>query len=332
MCKLLQSRRHLTSLLPSLLLLLPLLSMIATPAVAQNYPTKPVRIMTAFPPGGPTDLIGRPIAQKFQEALGQPFIVDYKPGGNATIGTDYAAKAAADGYMLLLIPPSHTTNPSTQKSLPYDTLKDFTGISPLSRGEVVLITHPKLPVNSVKELVALAKSQPGKLNYASSGTGGSLHLGGELFKMVAGIDMVHIAYKGAAPALTDVMGGTADLMFISAVPAVAQIKSGKVRLLAVASPKRSVTYPDAPTVAETYPKFEIGSNYGLIAPAATPRAVVSRLNGALKDILASPDIKKTFNGLGVEPWWDTPEGFTGWVRDEVTKWSTVAKAINYQPE
>ena len=317
----------------SLAVLLASCSLLLTaPAGAQNYPTRPVRIMTAFPPGGPTDLIGRPIAQKLQEALGQPFIVDYKPGGNATIGTDYVAKSAPDGYMLLLIPPSHTTNPSTQKALPYDTLKDFTGVSPLSRGEVVLITNPKLPVNSVKELVSLAKSQPGKLNYASSGTGGSLHLGGELFKMVAGIDMVHIAYKGAAPALTDVMAGTADLMFISAVPAVAQIKSGKVRLLAVASPRRSTTYPDTPTVAETYPKFEVGSNYGLIAPAATPKAAIAKLNSALEKILASPEIKKTFNGLGVDPWWDTSDNFTEWVRDEVNKWGTVAKAIHYVPE
>lgn len=304
----------------------------AIAAVAQNYPTKPVRIMTAFPPGGPTDLVGRAVGQKLQEALGQPFLVDYKPGGNATIGTDFVAKSPADGHMLLLIPPSHTTNPSTQKSLPYDTLKDFTGVSPLTRGLVVLITHPKLPANSVKELVALAKANPGKQNYASSGTGGSLHLGGELFKMVAGINAVHVAYKGAAPALTDVMAGTADWMFISAVPAMAQIKSGKVRLLAVASPKRSNNYPDIPAVAETFPKFEVGSNYGLIAPAATPRPVIGRLNGALEKILATPEIRKTFNGFGVEPWWDTPENFNVWVRDEVNKWAAVAKAINYVPE
>jgi tripartite-type tricarboxylate transporter receptor subunit TctC len=304
----------------------------AIAAVAQTYPAKPVRIMTAFPPGGPTDLVGRAVGQKLQEALGQPFLVDYKPGGNATIGTDFVAKSPADGYMLLLIPPSHTTNPSTQKSLPYDTLKDFTGVSPLTRGLVVLITHPKLPANSVKELVALAKANPGKQNYASSGTGGSLHLGGELFKMVAGINAVHVAYKGAAPALTDVMAGTADWMFISAVPAMAQIKSGKVRLLAVASPKRSNNYPDIPAVAETFPKFEVGSNYGLIAPAATPRPVIGRLNGALEKILATPEIRKTFNGFGVEPWWDTPENFNAWVRDEVNKWAGVAKAINYVPE
>lgn len=304
----------------------------AVPALAQNYPTKPVKIMTAFPPGGPTDLIGRAVAQKFQEALGQPFLVDYKPGGNATIGTDFVAKSPADGYMLLLIPPSHTTNPSTQKSLPYDTLKDFTGISPLSRGLVVLIAHPRFPANSVKELVALAKANPGRQNYASSGTGGSLHLGGELFKMVAGIDAVHVAYKGAAPALTDVMGGTAEWMFISAVPAMAQIKSGKVKLLAVASPSRSASHPDVPAMAETFPKFEIGSNYGLIAPAATPRPVIGRLNGALEKILATPEIRKTFNGFGVEPWWDTPENFTAWVREEVNKWAAVAKAIKYVPE
>ena len=304
----------------------------ALPAVAQNYPTRPVTIMTAFPPGGPTDLLGRAIAPRLQELLGQPFLVDYKPGGNATIGTNVAARATPDGHMILLIPPSHTTNPSTQKSLPYDTLKDFTGVSPLSRGEVVLITNPKLPANSVKELVALAKSKPGKLNYASSGTGGSLHLGGELFKMVAGIDALHVAYKGAAPALTDVVSGTADYMFISAVPAVAMIKSGKVRLLAVASPKRSTTYPDVPTVAETFPRFEVGSNYGLIAPAKVPQPVIAKLNGALEKVLASAEVKKTFNNLGVEPWWDTPEVFTAWVRDEVVKWAAVAKAINYVPE
>ncbi len=312
-------------------LLLPLL--LPGMTSAQNYPTKPIRIITAFPPGGPTDLLARPVGQKLLEALGQPVIVDYKPGGNAIIGTDYVAKAAPDGYTLLLIPPSHTTNPSTQKSLPYDTLKDFTGVSMLAHGEVVLVANPKFPANSVKELVALAKSQPGKLNYASSGTGGSLHLGAELLKMVAGIDMVHIAYKGAGPALMDVVAGTADLMFISAAPAVAQIKAGKVRLLAVASVKRSTTYPDVPTVAEAgYTKFEVGSDYGLIAPAATPRPVINRLNGALEKILTTPDIKQVFNGLGVEPWWTTPEQHSAWIRDEVAKWASVAKAIKYQPE
>ena len=312
-------------------LLLPCL--MAGVACAQNYPTKPIRIITAFPPGGPTDLLARPVGQKLLEAMGQPVIVDYKPGGNAIIGTDYVAKSPADGYTLLLIPPSHTTNPSTQKSLPYDTLKDFTGVSTIAHGEVVLVANPKFPASNVKELVALAKSQPGKLNYASSGTGGSLHLGAELLKMVAGIDMVHIAYKGAGPALMDVVAGTADLMFISAAPAVAQIKAGKVRLLAVASLKRSSTYPDVPTVAESgYAKFEVGSDYGLIAPAATPRPTINRLNGALEKILATPDVKQAFTGLGVEPWWTTPEQHTAWIRDEVAKWAAVAKAIKYQPE
>ena len=312
-------------------LLLPWL--LAAPAWAQTYPAKPIRIITAFPPGGPTDLLARPVGQKLLETLGQPVIVDYKPGGNAMIGTDYVAKSPADGYTLLLIPPSHTTNPSTQKSLPYDTLKDFAGISTIAHGEVVLVANTKFPAGNVKELVALAKSQPGKLNYASSGTGGSLHLGTELLKMVAGIDMVHIAYKGAGPALLDVVAGTADLMFISAAPAVAQIRAGKVRLLAVASLKRSSTYPDIPTVAEAgYAKFEVGSDYGLIAPAATPRPVINRLNGALEKILATPDIKQAFNGLGVEPWWSTPEQHTAWIRDEVAKWAAVAKAIKYQPE
>ncbi len=309
------------------------LATMAGPVLAQNYPTRPVRIVTAFPPGGPTDLLARPVGAKLQEALGQPFIVDYKPGGNAVIGTDFVAKSAPDGYTLLLIPPSHTTNPSTQKSLPYDTLKDFTGVSGVANGLVVLITHPKLAVNSVKDIIAMAKASPGKLNYASSGTGGSLHLGGELFKMLAGIDMVHVAYKGAAPALQDVVAGTADLMFISVAPAVAQIKSGKVRLMAVGSLKRSATYPDIPTVAESgLAKFEVGSDYGLLAPGATPRPVITRLNGAMEKLLALPDIKQIFNNIGVEPWHTTPEAHSAWVRDEVNKWSAVAKAIKYVPE
>ena len=302
-------------------------------AGAQSYPGKPVRIINAFPPGGPTDLMSRAIGPKLGESLGQPVIVEYKPGANARIGTDYVAKSAADGYTLLLIPPSHLTNPSTQKNLPYDSLKDFTGVSPVAHGDVVLLVNPKLPINSVKELVALAKSRPGKLNYASATTGGSLHLGAELLKLVAGFDMLMVPYNGAGPALQDLIAGTADLMFVSAAPAIAQIRAGRVRLIAVASLKRSSSFPDTPTVVEAgYAKFEIGSDYGIIAPAATPRPVINRLNGALEKILATPEVRPIFAGLGVEPWWDTPEQYTTWIRDEVEKWAAVARAIKYQPE
>ena len=312
---------------------LTVLAALAGPVLAQNYPTRPVRIVTAFPPGGPTDLLARPVGAKLQEALGQPFIVDYKPGGNAVIGTDFVAKSAPDGYTLLLIPPSHTTNPSTQKSLPYDTLKDFTGVSGVANGLVVLITHPKLAVNSVKDIIAMAKASPGKLNYASSGTGGSLHLGGELLKVVAGIDMTHIAYKGAGPALTDVVAGTAELAFIAAPPAVPMIKAGKVRLIGVASLERAASFPDTPTVAEQgFPKFEVSSGYGLLTRTGAPPAAINRINAAMKGIVAMDDIKDLFARASVDPWYLTPAELQGWISDEVEKWQKVTKAIKYQPE
>ena len=299
---------------------------------AQTYPVKPVRFISPFPPGGPTDLLARPVGAKLMEILGQPFVIDYKSGAAGTIGADHVAKSAPDGYTLLVITGSFNTAPSSQQSLPYDTLKDFTGVSPLARGHSVLVVNPTIPASGLKALVALAKAQPGKLNYASSGAGSIVHLGMELFKLTAGINMVHVPYKGVSPALQDVIGGYVDLMFIGASPSIAQIKAGKVRALAVASPQRSPSFPDTPTIAELgYPKFEIGSNYGVMAPAATPRAVVSRLNAALEKILAHPDIKKAYAAFGVEPWWETSERFTAWIGEDVARWAAVAKAINYQP-
>lgn len=309
-----------------------LLSLLAAIASAQTYPGKPVRFISPFPPGGPTDLLARPVGTKLQEVLGQPFVIDYRSGASGTIGADYVAKSAPDGYTLLVITGSFTTAPSSHPSLPYDTLKDFTGVSPLARGHVLLVANPRIPASSLKALVALAKAQPGKLNYASSGAGGIVHLGMELFKLAAGVNMVHVPYKGVSPALQDVIGGYVDLMFIGASPSIAQIKAGKVRALAVASPQRSAAFPDTPTIAELgYPKFEIGSNYGIMAHAATPRAIVSRLNGALEKILAHPDIQKAYATLGVESWWDTSERFTAWIAEDVARWAGVAKAINYQP-
>ena len=310
-----------------------LLVVISELAGAQSYPNKPVRIISAFPPGGPTDLMSRAIGPKLGEALGQPIIVEYKTGANGRIGSDYVARSPADGYTLMLIPPSHTTNASTQKNLPYDTLKDFIGVSPVAHGDVVLLANPKLPITGVKELVALAKSRPGKLNYAAATTGGSLHLGAELLKLVAGIEMLTVPYNGAGPAMQDLIAGTADLMFVAAAPAIPQIKAGRVRLIAVASLKRSPAFPDTQTFVDAgYANFAIGSDYGILAPTATPRPIVNRLNGALEKILATPEIRTTFAGMGVEPWWDTPEQYTNWIREEVEKWAAVTKAIKYQPE
>ncbi len=302
-------------------------------ALAQVYPSRPVRLVSAFPPGGPTDILARPIGEKLTESFGQPFVIDFRTGANGILGSDFVAKSAADGHTLLVIPGSFTTSPSTQKSLPYDVLRDFTGVSPLARGQILLITNPKLPVSNLKDLIAFAKANPGKLNYGSSGTGGSVHLGMEMLNLVADIKMTHIPYKGAGPALIDVIAGNADLMFIGASPAVPHIKTGKVRLLAAASPRRSAGFPDTPTVAETgFPNFEIGSNYGIIAAAATARPIIARINAAIEKALSNADVRKFYIGSGVEPWWDQPEQYTAWLREDVARWFAVAKAINYQPE
>jgi tripartite-type tricarboxylate transporter receptor subunit TctC len=315
------------------LLALALCASSATGAQAQTFPVKPVRIVIAFTPGGPIDIVTRPVAQKLTEALGQPFVIDYKPGGNAMIGADNVAKSPADGYSLLTFSSGYTINPSTQKSLPYDTLRDLTGVAPIGRSHIIVIVNPNLPVRNIRELVALAKKQPGKLNFASSGTGGSLHLGGELLKVVAGIDMTHIAYKGAGPALTDVVAGTADLAFIAAPPAVPMIKAGKVRLIGVASLERAASFPDTPTVAEQgFPKFEVSSGYGLLTRTGSPAAAINRINAAMKGIVAMDDIKDLFAKASVDPWYLTPAELQGWISDEVEKWQKVTRAIKYQPE
>ena len=302
-------------------------------AFAQNFPIKPVRLIIPFAPGGPQEITLRPVAQKMTEALGQPMVIDFKPGAAAVIGADYVAKSAPDGYTLLIITASHTINPSTQKSLPFDAVKDFAAVSPVSSSDIVLVSNPKIPVTTVKELIALAKSQPGKLNYASNGPGASLHLAMELFKMMAGVDIVHIPYKGAGPALLDVVAGASDLMFIAAPPAIPQIKAGKIRLLGVASLKRPSSLPNSPTLVESgLAKFEATSMVGILAPVGTPRPAINRVNVALEKILFLPDIKEVFIANGVEPWWTPPEQFYAWLREDVVKWAAVTKAIKYLPE
>ncbi len=310
-----------------------ILSMLAVHAGAQAYPVKPIRLIIPFAAGGPQDAPLRPAALKLGEMLGQPVVIDYKPGAAATIGADYVAKSAPDGYTLLGAAGSFTAAAVTVKNLPYDPVKDFAAISPVGVSPIVLVVNPKMPANSVKELIAYAKSRPGKLNFGSNGTGASMHLAMELFKMMSGTDMVHIPYKGAGPALLDVVAGACDLMFVSAPIAVPQVNAGKVRLLGVATLQRSVLLPNSPTLAEAgIPKFEAVSMVGILAPAATPRAIVNRLNGSLEKILAMPDIKELFAVNGLEPWWKTPEQFATWIREDVERWAAVTKAIKYQPE
>ena len=304
-----------------------------TPSLAQDYPVKPVRTVIGFPPGGPNDLAMRPMAQKLTELLGQPFIIDYRPGANSIIGAELVAKSPPDGYTLFFISTAFSINPSSYAKLPYDTLRDFVPISPISKSDIVFVVNPVVPARSVKEFVALAKSRPGKINYASSGTGGALHLGAELLKLVAGIDMVHVPYKGAAQALTDVIAGHVDSMFIAAPPAIPQVKAGKVRALAVASARRAAALPDTPTFDEAgWPNFRVDSRYGLVAPAGTPAAHIAKLNAAIAKAAASPEIKERYAAAGLEPVHTPQQEFVAYLRDDIAKWRKVVAVAKLTPQ
>lgn len=313
-------------------LLLAVLALLNLPSYGQVYPVRPVRLIVAFAPGGPIDLLARPVSQRLTESLGQSFVIDFRTGGNGIIGTEHVAKAAPDGHTLLIFSSGHTINPSTQRSLPYDTLKDFAAVSPIARSEFVLIVNPKLPVNTVQELVALAKSRPGALNFSSSGTGGALHLSGEFLKLAAGIQMTHIPYKGAAPALLEVIAGNADLAFVAAPPAIPQIRAGKVRVIGVASARRWSYLPDVPTIDEQgYPGFEVTAGYGLVAPSGTPGFILSKLNDAMERILSSPEFPPMLAKMGLDPWYLKPDKLQAWLSSDVQKWQRVTKAIKYEP-
>jgi tripartite-type tricarboxylate transporter receptor subunit TctC len=302
-------------------------------AEAQEFPVKPVRIIVPFAPGGPNDLVVRPIAPKLQELLGQPFIVDYRAGANGIIGTELVVKSPPDGYTLLVVSSSFVINPSTQARLPFDPLRDFAPVSPLATTDIILVVNPTVPAKNVREFVALGKSRPGKLNYASSGTGGSLHLGAELFKLTAGIDMVHVPYKGAALALSDVIGGHVDSMFIAASGAIAQIKAGKVRVLAVASAHRAHSLPNAPTFAEVgYPDVVVDTRYGLLATAGTPAPIVQRLNAAISKALATAELRQSYAALSLDPVTSTPQEYAAYLRAEVARWHKVVAAAKLPPQ
>lgn len=302
-------------------------------ASAQEYPVKAVRVIVPFAPGGPNDLAVRPVAQKLYEFLGQPFVIDYRAGANGIIGSDLVAKSAPDGYTLLIISSSFTINASTYAKLPFDPLRDFAPVSSIATSDIIFVVNPTVPVRSVREFVALAKSQPGKLNYSSSGTGGSLHLGAELLKVAAGINMVHVPYKGASLALTDVIGGHVDSMFISAPGAIVQIKAGKVRVLAVASARRARSLPDTPTFAEAgYPEVQVDTRYGLLAPAATPATIIVRLEAAIARALSTPEVRETYAALGLDPAASGAQEYAAFLRDEILRWRKVVTAAKLQPQ
>jgi tripartite-type tricarboxylate transporter receptor subunit TctC len=305
-------------------------SLLAIPAFAQDaaagYPSKPIRIIVGFAPGGATDIVARAIAQKLQEAWGQPVTIDNKPGAGSNIAAEMAARSDPDGYTLLLGTIANATNMSLYRNLKYDTLRDFAPVTQLMAAPSVLVVSPSLPVDDLKGLIALARSKPGTLTYASSGAGGSPHLAGVLLEQRAGVQMIHVPYKGAAPALTDVISGQVNLGFKTALSAIPSMQAGKLKPIAVAAPRRLPQIPDVPTMAEAgIPDFEVSSWNGLLAPAQTPPAILAKLHREIVRILALPDIRERLAAQAAEPIGSTPEAFGAYIKSEIERWGAVSK-------
>ena len=308
-------------------------SLVPTQIQAQTFPTKPITIVVPASPGGAIDLAARLIGQKLTEAWGQPVTIDNKAGATGMIGTDAVAKAAPDGHVLALVASSHAINPSMQKSIPYDTVKGFEFVVQTHVVPLMLVVSPTLPAKTVPELVAYGKANPGKLSFASSGNGGAPHFSGELFKTMAGIDMVHIPYKGSTLAHPDLISGRTSMMFDTVAAINTQVKSGKVTALAVTTAKRSSAAPGVPTMAEAgMPGYETSTWGGILAPAGTPKAVVAKLNAEINKALAAPDVRQKLQDAGIEPGGGSPEQFAAFNRSEMLKWAKVAKDAGIQPE
>ncbi|MCE9642514.1 MAG: tripartite tricarboxylate transporter substrate binding protein [Betaproteobacteria bacterium] len=306
----------------------------ATCAAAQNYPTKAIRMIVPFPPGGPNDILGRVMAQKLTEQLGQQVVVDNRGGAGGIIGAELAARAVPDGYTVLFGGTAPLAiNPGLHKSLPYDPLKDFAAISLVGTAPSMLVAHPAVAIRTVKDLIDLAKAKPGQLNFASAGIGTPPHLAGELFKSMAGVDMVHVPYKGGGPALTDLLAGQVGLYFSGISSALPFVKEGRLRGIAVTSAKRTAVVPDMPTIAESgLAGYEVGNWYAILAPAATTPAVVTRLNTEINKALAVAEIRKRFLDLAADPVGGTPGELAVYMRSEIAKWAKVIKLAGIKPE
>jgi tripartite-type tricarboxylate transporter receptor subunit TctC len=300
---------------------------------AQAYPVKPVRLIVAFPAGGGIDTVTRLLAPKLTEALGQQMIVDNRVGASGNIGTDYVAKSAPDGYTVLMAYASHASNAALFEKLSFDTVKDFQPVSMIGAVPHVILVNPSLPVKTVPELIKLAKARPGEITYSSPGNGTPLHLATELFKVITSIDLRHVPYKGASPAMVSTMSGETQLTITTTVVAAPLVNAGRLRAIAVASEKRVATFPGLPTVAESGIKgTESNSWYGMLLPAGTPRPMVDRLHGALLKALTAPDIKQKFAEQSVQISGNKPEEFDKVIRDDIAKWSKVVKASGAKPD
>jgi tripartite-type tricarboxylate transporter receptor subunit TctC len=309
------------------------LCLAAGAAQAQGYPNRPVRIVVPFAAGGPADNYARFIAQRLGEEFKQSFVVENRPGAGSIIGTDVVAKSPADGYTLLMMSNTHTVNESLIPNKPYGLLKDFVGIAPVNYSALLLVTHPSVPVKSVGELIALAKSKPGKLNYASSGNGTPYHMAGELFKFMAGIDMTHVPYKGSSGARTDIVSGQVDVMFDAETTMAVMAREGKVRALASTGLTRSANLPDMPTVAESgVPRFEATIWLGLMAPKGTPTDVVNRLNAEVRKIVNHPEVRATWARQGAVPMSMTIAEFDRHLQTDIANWANIVKVSGAKPD
>ena len=292
---------------------------------AQTFPNRPVRLMVPFPPGGATDIIGRLVAAKMQEVWGQPVLVENRPGAGTVVGTDYVAKSAPDGHTLGMVVTAYVINPSLRADMPYNTLKDLAGVTQVSVQHLVMTAHPSLEANTIPELIALAKKNPGKLAYATPGSGTAMHLSVELLKTTAGIDLVHVPYKGGAPAQQDVVAGHVPILLDVLYAVQPLIKSGKIKVLALLSPQRSPESPEYPIVSEAVPGVSALSIVGIVAPGATPRELVHRIGADIARAVKSSDLTDRMKQQGMEPVGSTPDQFDALIRAEIEKWAKVVK-------
>ena len=296
-------------------------------AALGQYPEKPVRIVVGYPPGGPTDVVARLVADRLTQLNGQNFLVDNKPGASSVIATAEVIRSPADGYTLLMAASNHATNPAILPKIPYNTLRDLTGVMLVAEGPHVLVANAKAPFSTLKDLVAYAKANPDKLMYSSSGRGGTVHFAGAMFEEAAGVELTHVPYKGAAPAIQDLLGGQVQISFATLASVSTYVKSGRLKLMAVATPKRLVEYPLVPTFAELgYPSVTISAWAGLLAPAATPRPVLEKLAAQLKQVVAAPEVRERLQGLGMAPMSVALKDFDTQIAREVDTFGRIAKA------
>lgn len=305
----------------------------ASAAAQALYPSKPIRFIVGFPPGGTNDIVARVLAPKMSEFLGQPVVVENRGGANTAIATEIAARAAPDGYTILLNAPGHATNPALLK-LPFDSIRDFAFITIAAESQNLVVVHPSFPPKSVKELIAISKKYPpGSINYGSSGTGTTVHLSAELFQFMTGVKWLHIPYKGGGPAVIDLLAGQHVIYFGNVPTVILHARAGRLRALAVTGPKRTPAAPEIPTVAEAgVPGYEVTTFYGVSVPAKTPRPVIDRLHAAIVKVLNAPDIRDRLKGLGAEPVGNTPEQYTAFMQNEIAKWTKVIRAAGIKGE